>query len=180
MKKVVFTFFAASVIAFACGTNPAEENKPKKGAYEIEETLPSTGGPVTAAEKEDRMALLISESKKTLDSIEVTYQHIRAESRRHTLTLEERERVNEALVDLNDARDLVVLEMEANVIRDLEQKTASLKSVMVEMNQQSQKLHHIAQLLSRVSGLIEKTTNLLAGALSAGLVRPPLAPATTN
>ena len=179
MRKSLLLLFTASLLLIACGTDSNKEKESKKRNNEIVEEFPTTGETMSAEEKKEKLAMLIKESKKTLDSIDQAYKNIRSESRRNALSLEEREQVNEALMELNDAKDLIVLEMQETVVNELKEKTASLKTVMKDMNLRSEKMLNIAQTLSRVSGVIEKTADLLAGALSIGLVRPKL-PATTE
>lgn len=173
MQRLLWLF--TLTLFFSCkNSDDAAVNKSAGKEYEIpDEEMPS-GEKLTNNEKRERIAALIAESKRTLDSIDVAYRVIRKESRKQTLSFDEREQVNEALMELNDAKDLIVLEMEKTIINELKEKTTLLQTVMEDMTAKSEKLNRIAQTLSRVSGMIEKTTNLLAGALSAGLVRPKI------
>lgn len=175
MKPATVSIFLLVFLLTACESNSDEKNTSNK-EYQIDDKLPPSGEPDSGS-KEEKLEVLISESKRTLDSIDVAYSFIRKESRLQSLSLDEREQVNEALIELNDAKDLILLEMEQKIINDLKEKTASLQVMMQDMDAKSQKLMHISQTLSRISGIISKTTNLLAGALAVGIVRPQLPPA---
>jgi hypothetical protein len=171
---VFILLFALSLVACQ-SNNKSDEKKSSNKEYEINDKVPPSGENMSASEKA-KLEELITESKKTLDSIDVAYSFVRKQSRLQNLSLDEREQVNEALIELNDAKDLIVLEMEQKIINDLKEKTTSLQIVMQDMNTKSHKLMHIAQTLSRISGVIAKTTNLLAGALAVGLIRPRIIP----
>lgn len=177
MKSINVSILFFLFLFTACQSNTNNDDKENPGKeYEINDKLPPSGEPISDIEKKERVNALMSESKRTLDSIDAAYSFIRKESRAQNLSLDEREQVNEALIELNDAKDLIVLEMEHRIINDLKEKTASLKVVMQDMNSKSEKLMHIAQTLSRISGVIAKTTNLLSGALALGIIRPSLPP----
>lgn len=177
MKLIIVLFSLLALTLVACQSNDkSNEKNSSNKEYEINDKIPPSGENISSAEKA-KLEELISESKKTLDSIDVAYSFVRKQSRLQNLSLDEREQVNEALIELNDAKDLIVLEMEQKIINDLKEKTTSLQIVMQDMNTKSDKLMHIAQTLSRISGVITKTTNLLAGALAVGLIRPRIVPA---
>lgn len=171
LKKISYLFIL--LVLAGCQSNNDSEKVSSKD-YEINDNLPPSGEPEFEGTKEQRLNLLMAESKKTLDSIDFTYTFINRERTRQQLSLDEREEVNEALLELSEAKDLIVLQMQQAVIDSLKSKTESLENVTKQLGSMSQKLVHIAQSLSRVSGMIEKTTNLLAGALAVGIIRPSL------
>jgi uncharacterized protein (DUF885 family) len=168
------TFLIGFLLLLLACQNNADTAPRQKAGEEYVQSEEETSSGLTAAGKKEKLSMLLDESKRTLDSIDVAYSSIRKESRQRQLTLDEREHVNEALMELNDAKDLIVLEVEKSIINELKEKTVALQNVMDGMNAKSDKLTRIAQTLSRVSGIIEKTTNLLAEALSAGIVRPKI------
>ncbi len=174
MKKLLL--LCLSVHLFACSGDESEKAETHKKKYEVDDTLPPSGGKMSASEKQAQLALLVNESRRTMDSIDVAYKTIRHDSKTATLSLDERETVNEALLELNNAKDLIVLETQQRVIDGLKEKSSALKVVMNDMNLKSQQLMNIANTLTRISGVIEKTTNLLATALSTGLIRPRIDP----
>jgi hypothetical protein len=177
--KTIFTFVLFITLFCACKNDASGDNE--KSEYNPrEEPLPKTGDNVSEASKSAQLTVLINESKKTLDSIDIAYRDIMQMRKQQSLNLYEKEQVNQALMELNDAKDLIVLETEKAVISELKEKSASLQIVMQKMNTASEKMQRIAQTLSRVSGIIEKTTNILATALTSGLVRPPITPSTRS
>src|SRR5205085_4742932 len=103
-----------------------------------------SGEKMTASDKEARLELLINESKRTIDSIDMAYKNIRRDSRANKLSMDERNQVSEALIDLSNARDLIILDMQQTVINDLKEKTLALQTVMQDMNTKSQQLRNIA------------------------------------
>ena len=177
MKSTTVSILFLLFVLTACQNNTSNHDKESASKeYKIDDKLAPSGEAISDIEKKERVNALMSESKRTLDSIDIAYSFIRKQSRLQNLSLEEREQVNEALMELNDSKDLIVLEMEHRIINDLKEKTASLQIVMQDMNSKSEKLMHIAQTLSRISSIITKTTNVLADALTLGIIRPPLPP----
>jgi hypothetical protein len=174
MKKSILLLSFITLLTACSDNSETKEEKAGKRGYDIDESLKPSGEKMSGAEKEARLELLISESKRTMDSIDMAYKNIRRDSRAGALTLDEREQVNEVLIDLSDARDLIILEMQESVIANLKEKTAAMQTVMVDMNAKSERMMNIAATLSRVSGVIGKLTNTLADALSFGLVRPSI------
>jgi uncharacterized protein (DUF885 family) len=159
MYRKYAAFFLLTIMMLSCGNHRESD---------------SIGDILSGTERKTKLELLMAESKRTLDSIDVAYTTIRKESRKHQLSLDEREQVNESLMDLNDAKDLIVLEMEKSVVDELKQKTASLQEYVDGMTTKSEKLERIANTLSRISSTIEKTTNLFADAVSFGIIRPKI------
>lgn len=170
-KKGVIFFMGLIIFISSC--NNSSKSKENKEPYNPrDEPLPTVGDNLNEAAKKEQLKLLIRESRKTLDSIDNAYYNIRVEVRKKSLSLYEKEQVNEALMELNDTKDLIVLETQNAVIAQLKQKTASLQSVMRDMNTKSAELQNIISTLTRISGVIEKTTNILAVALTTGIIKP--------
>ncbi|HEY8689269.1 MAG TPA: hypothetical protein VIM07_08540 [Chitinophagaceae bacterium] len=86
--------------------------------------------------------------------------------------MEKREDVNEALQQMNVAKELIVLETQKEIIDQLRQKTNSLNSVIDHINKTSDRLNNIAITIAKVSDLIEKTTNVLASGFTMGIIKP--------
>lgn len=178
-------FFILFFIVFAgftsCQNNSHETTSASDSSQNINprnRRMPSTGGSENA--KAEQLNMLIAESKKTLDSIDAAYKNIATERSNRSMSIYEREQVNEALMELNDAKDLIILETQEAVIAELKEKTSSLKLVMQKMNTASSKMQNIARSLSKISGIIEQTTNILASALTYGIIRPRIVAATTT
>lgn len=178
MKKILLLLLTASLL-FACKDSSDNEKANKKTEYPLDENLSPSGEKMTASDREAKLEMLITESKRTVDSINIAYNTIRRESRISKLSMDERNQVSEALLDLSNARDLIILDMQQSVINELNHKTQALQTVMQDMSVKSQQMLNIATTLSRVSGIIEKTTTLLSSALSIGLVRPKINVADT-
>lgn len=175
MPLKILSYLLVLVIFMSCESSSDNDSKKVSSKdYQIDDKLPPSGEPESEGTKEEKLNTLIAESRKTLDSIDVSYSFINRERTRQTLSLDEREEVNEALLELSEAKDLIVLQMEQAVIDSLKSKTENLEGMTKQLGSMSNKLVHIAQSLSRVSGMIEKTTNLLAGALAVGIIRPSL------
>ena len=182
--KLWILFFIALICFTSCQNNSQESSTTARDSSEQinprDRRMPSTGGTGSENVKTQQLNMLISESKKTLDSIEVAYKNIAAERTNRSMSMYEREEVNEALMELNDAKDLIILETQEAVIAELKEKTSSLKSVMQKMNTASSKMQNVARCLSKVSGIIEQTTNILASALTYGIIRPRIVAGTTT
>jgi len=172
ISKISFCLLA-SILIIACGTASNEEKKAKQ--EEVSENS-NEGEGVTDLKKE-QLNLLISESKRTMDSIDIAYKYIRRLSPMLNLSADDRQQVNEALMEMNSAKELIILETQQVVIDQLKEKSASLNIIMADMNLKSEKLKSICATLTKVCGMIEKTTNVLATALTTGLIRPKLSTA---
>lgn len=171
-------FLFALVLSIAASCNSKPDKKDDQVVNPRDLPSPSTGETIN---KEQQLNILITESRKTLDSIDAAYQNIALERENSRgMDMYDKEQINEALMELNDAKDLIVLETQQRVISELKEKTASLQSVMQKMNTASAKMQNIVRTVSRISSIIEKTTNTLAMALTSGIIRPPLPPTTTK
>jgi hypothetical protein len=159
----------------ACGgedsVQPDNENETTGAKRERAGRSIKAGRSVTEADRQ-KVQMLISTSKMAMDSIDVTYKSIRSSSKLLKLTAEERESVNEALQNLNVLKELIILETQSAVIQQLKEKTTELYGVMDEMSSKSDKLNEIAAKIGKVSGIVKKTTDALAAALSSGIIRP--------
>lgn len=169
MKKIVLPLMA-SLLLVACN-NSKEDGVPTGRDYQASEALPPSGEEAVGS-REEKLSALMLQSQRTIDSIDAAYRTVQIQSDRAGLSLDEREGVSEALMELSDARDLIVLQMEESVITDLKEKTASLRAMVAEMRAQSEKLNKMAATLARVSSIISTTTTALAEAMTMGLVRP--------
>lgn len=145
--------FFASLFIIACGTASNKEKEETRN--DSAEHSNNNTGLGNEAGKE-QLNSLITESKKTMDSIDIAYNYIRRLSPMLNLSADDRQQVNEALMELNSAKELIILETQQAVIQQLNQKTASLNVITKEMNVKSEKLQNIATTLTRICGLIKK------------------------
>jgi hypothetical protein len=170
-----FYFLFTTLLFLSCKNSSDREKENAIDTASINRTITdekiATG---TKTEKEARLMLMISMSKQAMDSIDFAYSSIRSSSRLMNLSLEEREDVNEALQQMNVAKELIVLETQKEIIDQLRDKTNSLKVVIDHINKTSDRLNNIAGTISKVSGIIEKTTNMLASAFTAGIIKPKI------
>lgn len=162
-------------LAFACN-NAADRSETKQTKNTTDSTATLTfdpNGPAgTKAEKEAQITTLINITRQTMDSIDVAYTTVRSTSRLMNLSLEEREDVNEALQQMNVAKELIVLETQKEIIDQLEQKTSSLNSLIAHMNKTSDRLNNISVTISKVCNIIAKTTNMLSSGFTMGIIKP--------
>jgi hypothetical protein len=174
MKRVLHFLFA-SVLIISCKNSSNREKENTTDTAAINRTITdekiATG---TKTEKEARLMQMISMSRQAMDSIDVAYSSIRSSSRLMNLSFEEREDVNEALQQMNVAKELIVLETQKEIIDQLRDKTNSLRTVIDHINKTSDRLNNIAGTISKVSGIIEKTTNMLAFAFTIGIIKPKI------
>jgi DNA anti-recombination protein RmuC len=183
-------FFVIMAFAFlaSCGTNSDSDtwndtmnsesvDSATSRLYDSLQTMKPFAKSMTDDAIEAQINSLLEQSRSTLDSIDNAYKYIRVTSKVQNLTIEEREQVNEALLQLNNTKELIILEIQQSVISQLKEKTASLHTVIDNLNVKSKRLENIISTLSRVSGIIEKTTNALASALSSGIIRPKISEA---
>lgn len=175
MKNFLLLFF--SFLLVACNGNK-EDRVPTGRDYAGNEALPSSGEKAT--DDEEKLSALVEQSQRTVDSIDAAYKSIRTQGDRSNLSLDEREQVSEALMELSDARDLILLRMEESVIADLNQKTVALRALVGGMQTQSEKLNKMAATLARVSKIISATTTALTEAMTMGLVRPRMSGANSQ
>ena len=122
--------------------------------------------------KEEKVMALITMAKQTMDSIDAAYTTIRSSSRLMSLSLEEREDVNEALQQMNVAKELIILETQKEIIDQLQQKTNTLNSVIDHIYKTSDRLNNIAITISKVTNIIQKATNMLASGFTMGIIKP--------
>ena len=174
MNRYIILFIAIPIF-FSCkhSANRSAEQKTVDSSTVITEPNYSpdiaTG---SKAEREAQITSLINVTKQTMDSIDVAYTTIRSSSRLMDLSMDEREDVNEALQQMNVAKELIVLETQKEIIDQLRQKTNSLNSVIAHINKTSERLNNIAVTISKVSNIIEKTTNILASSFTMGIIKP--------
>ena len=167
LLSLVFFLFSCS----RSKNRSAEQTKDSSTAT-TEQTYSPDIATGSKAEKEAQITTLINITKQTMDSIDVAYTTIRSSSRLMNLSFEEREDVNEALQQMNVAKELIVLETQKEIIDQLRKKTNSLNSVIDHINKTSDRLNNIAATISKVSNIIEKTTNILASSFTMGIIKP--------
>ena len=174
MNRCIILFIAISIF-FSCKQS-VKRSEQQKNIDSSTATTDQNYSPDVAmgskAEKEAQITTLINVTKQTMDSIDAAYTTIRSSSRLMNLSLDEREDVNEALQQMNVAKELIVLETQKGIIDQLRQKTNSLNSVIDHINKTSGRLNNIAATISKVSNIIEKTTNLLASNFTMGIIKP--------
>jgi len=88
-----------------------------------------------------------------------------------SLSIDERQQLNYALQQLTDTRELIMLETQKDVPDNLQEKAASFKSLEISMGAQSARLANLAKSSTRLSDLIQRTTNALTDAFS-GIIKP--------
>lgn len=166
--------FGLGFLILSCGrsTNKTEEEKKDTSSVITEQTYSPDIAAGTKAEKEAQLTTMINMTKQTMDSIDAAYTTIRSSSRLMNLSLEEREDVNEALQNMNVAKELIILQTQKEIIDQLRIKTNSLNSVIDHINKTSERLNNISKTISRISNIIEKTTNLLASGFTMGIIKP--------
>jgi ABC-type transporter Mla subunit MlaD len=168
--------FGLGFLILSCGrsTNKTEDETKDTSSTGTEETFsPEVAVAAgTKAEKEAQLTTMINMTKQTMDSIDAAYTTIRSSSRLMNLSLEEREDVNEALQNMNVAKELIILQTQKEIIDQLRLKTNSLNSVIDHINKTSERLNNISKTISRISNIIEKTTNLLASGFTMGIIKP--------
>lgn len=175
MTRLFFIVFSLMIFS-ACGENSVKQEETTITTVSEKPKRERMGGPrpgkmVTDAQRKE-VQLLISASKTAMDSIDAAYKEIRGSSKFLKLTVEERETVNEALQGLNILKELIILETQSAVIQQLKAKTSELNVVMDQMSEKSAKLNEIAAKIAKVSGIVKKTTDILAAALSSGVIKP--------
>ena len=161
------------IIIIACSCGGAREKRPTANkrvdtALKFDPNAPSG----TKMEREAQLSALVNISRQAMDSIDVAYTSVRSSSRLMNLSMEEREDLNEALQQMNVAKELIVLQTQREIIDQLREKTNSLNAVIDHINKTSDKLNNIATTIPRVTHIIEGTTNMLASAFSAGIIKP--------
>lgn len=163
-----FLFFSCKNSADKSETQKTKNTTDTSSAFQFDPTM-ATG---TKAEKEAQVTMLINITKQTMDSIDAAYTSVRSSSRLMNLSMEEREDVNEALQQMNVAKELIVLETQKEIIDQLREKTNSLNSVIDHINKTSDRLNNIALTISKISNIIQKTTSMLASGFTMGIIKP--------
>lgn len=122
----------------------------------------------------EQVQLLIASAKEAMDSIDLAYTNLRSSIRFIDLSLDDREKINEALQAMNNTKELIILETQKQMIDELTQKSLLLKNVVNEINAKSGKMKSICLTISHISNIIKKTTDLFAAALTAGVIKPKM------
>ena len=172
MKRVIlFSLPGLMLIIIACNsssdTKDTSETKKDSASY-----FDSTASVSLAKERDMQLNLIIEAAKMTLDSIDAAYTFVRSSSKLMSLSLDDREQLNFALQQMNDTRDLIILETQKEVLDQLQEKASSFKTMVTSMHKRSSKLENITRSLSRLSDLIQKTTDALVSAFSSGIIKP--------
>jgi hypothetical protein len=175
LRKIIafHCLIAIALLLINCNNSAERKKTSATDTIEINNNTDQGEGSLDDVRKQ-QINLLITESKRTMDSIDLAYKYIRRLSPMLNLNAAERQQVNESLMELNAAKELVILETQQTVIDQLKEKTSSLNNIMDNMKTKSDKLQSISSTLSRVSVMLEKTTNILSSALTSGLIRPRL------
>ncbi|MBS1576736.1 MAG: hypothetical protein JST09_15665 [Bacteroidetes bacterium] len=134
----------------------------------------TTTGVSLQREREMQMNMIIEAARMTLDSINSAYTLVFNSSKTMSLSVDERQQLNFALQQMNDTRELIILETQKEVLDNLQEKAASFKSMVKSMGVKSTKLINIARSLTHLSDLIQHTTDALADAFSSGIIKPKL------
>ncbi|MEO7293363.1 MAG: hypothetical protein ABIW34_09695 [Ginsengibacter sp.] len=171
MNRFIILFIAALVF-FSCKSSTDRSETKKTTDTTSTLTFDPNGPSGTRAEKEAQITTLINITKQTMDSIDAAYTTIRSSSRLMILSQDERQDVNEALQQMNAAKELIVLETQKEIIDQLHEKTNSLNSVIDHIYKTSDRLNNISITISRVCNIIEKTTNMLASGFTMGIIKP--------
>lgn len=171
MKKIALIIFSY-VLLIACNSsadnNTTTEEVP---AVDSADLNPNSGVKVDLT-REEQMEMLVSTVDETLDSIDAAYSYIRQSSSKLSLSLDERQQVNLALQQINDARDLIILEAQEEMLQQLQQKTTAFKAMVGGMKTKTTKLADIAKSLARLSDMLQKATDAIVSAASSGIIKP--------
>jgi uncharacterized protein (DUF885 family) len=170
MKRATVFFLFCMMLIIACNSS-SDTSEAKKDSTSYYDT---TSGVSLAKEREMQTNLVIEAAKTTLDSIDAAYTYVRSSSKLMSLSLDDREQLNFALQQMNDTRDLIILETQKEVLDQLQEKASSFKTMVASMHNRSAKLENITRSLSRLSDLIQKTTDVLVSAFSSGIIKPKL------
>lgn len=173
MKPIQSLLLISISFVLVC-CNAATDNNPSHDYFADSSNTSRDDNTAAGEAAKEQLRLVIATAKNAMDSIDATYRLVRSSSRLLNLSLDERQQVNEALLEMNNAKDLIVLETQKAVIDQLQQKTTSLNSLVAEMNTKSKKLKEISNHLSHVCGIIQNTTNALATALTSGIIKPKI------
>jgi adenylosuccinate synthase len=173
MKRVLLFCLPAMMLMIACNSSSdtKDTSEAKKDSTSYYDT---TSGVSLAKEREMQTNIVIEAAKTTLDSIDAAYTYVRSSSKLMSLSLDDREQINFALQQMNDTRDLIILETQKEVLDQLQEKASSFKTMVASMHGRSAKLENITRSLSRLSDLIQKTTDVLVSAFSSGIIKPKL------
>ena len=174
MKKFSFISLLVPII-FLASCNSSSDTK-DTGEVKTDSTsyFDSTAGISIEAAREQQMNFVIEAAKETLDSMDAVYTSVRSSAKLMTLSLNDREQMNATLQQINDTRELIILETQKEILDQLQQKAAAFKMMVSVMRGKSDKLAGITQRLSKLSDMIQKTTDALVSAFSSGIVKPKI------
>src|SRR5579875_866622 len=165
MKQVAAVLCLAML--FGCGqaskqkTNNTEEPQTTDSPSTYVEVNPDIKSvPFAASPVNERVQMLIASAKQTMDSIDLAYEKVRISTRMTDLSLDDREKLNEALEEMNMAKDLILLETHKQIIDELNEKSLSLKNVVSTINSKSEEMRSVCQTIRWISEIIKKTTDL--------------------
>lgn len=177
MKKVIAGLFL--VLLFGCGqaskekTNDTPDTQPPDTSSSVVQMNPDIKTvPFAASPDNERVQMLIASARQTMDSIDLAYDKVRTSSKMLNLSLDDREKLNEALEEMNMAKELILLETHKQIIDELNEKSLSLNNVVGTINAKSEEMRSVCQTIRWISEIIKKTTDLFATALTAGIVKP--------
>lgn len=171
MKKYLFILFSF-VLLIACNSS-ADKNTATEETPAIDSAdLNRNSGVKAELTAEEQMEMLILTVDETLDSIDAAYSYIRQSSSKLSLSLDERQQVNLALQQINDARDLIILEAQEDMLQQLQQKTTAFKTMVGTMKTKTNKLADISKSLARLSDMLQKATDAIVSAASSGIIKP--------
>lgn len=175
MKKNISIISCVLIITGLASCNSSSDS----GEAEVSTTdsssyFDTTAGISLERERERQVNMIIEVARMTLDSINSAYTLVFNSSKTMSLSVDERQQLNFLLQQMNDARELIILETQKDVLDNLQAKAASFKSMVASMGTKSAKLNNIARSLARLSDLIQKTTDALTDAFSSGIIKPKL------
>lgn len=171
MKKyllIIVSFVLLTACNSSTDSNTTTEEVPAVDSADLNRNSGVKGG----LTQEEQMEMLIMTVDETLDSIDAAYSYIRQSSGKLSLSLEERQQVNLALQQINDARDLIILEAQEDMLEQLQQKTNAFKAMVGSMKTKTNKLADISKSLARLSDMLQKATDAIVSAASSGIIKP--------
>jgi hypothetical protein len=174
MKKTSLTVNCVLIILVFLSCNSSSDNGVGTSSKDSASYFDTTAGVSLEKEREMQMNMVVEAARTTLDSINTVYTIVFNSSKTMSLSVDERQQLNFALQQMNDTRELIILETQQDVLEHLQEKAASFKSMVIAMGGRSAKLANLAKSLSRLSNLIESTTNAITDAFSSGIIKPKL------
>jgi hypothetical protein len=174
MKKTLIIISCFLAILHLSSCNSSADNGVGTSAKDSASYFDTTAGVSLEKEREMQMNLVVEAARMTLDSINTVYTAVFNSSKTMSLSVDERQQLNFALQQMSDTRELIILETQQDVLEHLQEKAASFKSMVTSMGGRSAKLANLAKSLSRLSNLIESTTNAIADAFSSGIIKPKI------